>query len=132
MKNVKNTHGGVLLLVKLQALACNFTKSSSPPWVFFTFFKLYKCYQIAQNITTAHLNPIQDGGGKKTSSSFAPLISINVRITPKNFLTFRHLAYLCKISRPYLVPVTNYSTWTKSTPQKMCFPGQLLIKLRLW
>ena len=24
-KNVKNTHGGVLILVKLQAEACNFT-----------------------------------------------------------------------------------------------------------
>ena len=27
LKNVKNTHGGVLLLVKLQAKACNVTKS---------------------------------------------------------------------------------------------------------
>ena len=33
---MKNTHGGLLLLVKLQAEACNFTKSNSPPWVFFT------------------------------------------------------------------------------------------------
>ena len=30
--------------------ACYFTKSSTPPWVFFTFLKLYKWYQIAQNI----------------------------------------------------------------------------------
>ena len=37
LKNVKNTHGGVLLLAKLQAEACNFTKSNTPPWVFFTF-----------------------------------------------------------------------------------------------
>ena len=29
LKNVKNTHGGVLLIVKLQALACNFTKSKT-------------------------------------------------------------------------------------------------------
>ena len=42
LKNVKNTHGRVLLLVKLQAF-------SIPPWVFFTFFKLNKWYQIAQN-----------------------------------------------------------------------------------
>ena len=35
LKNVKNSHRGVLLLV-------NFTKSNTPPWVFFTFFKLYK------------------------------------------------------------------------------------------
>ena len=37
LKNVKNTHGGVLLLVKLQALACNFTKSNTTPWMFFSF-----------------------------------------------------------------------------------------------
>ena len=55
-KNVKNTHGGVLLLVKLQASARNFTKSNTPPWVFFTFLKLYKCYQIAQNITYSDLD----------------------------------------------------------------------------
>ena len=30
IKNLKNTHGGVLLLG-------NFTKSNTPPWVFFTF-----------------------------------------------------------------------------------------------
>ena len=37
LKNVKNTHGGVLILVKLQASACNFTKINTPPWAFFTF-----------------------------------------------------------------------------------------------
>ena len=42
VKNVKNTHGEVLILVKLQAEACNFTKINIPPWVFFTFFKLHK------------------------------------------------------------------------------------------
>ena len=45
LKNVGKTHGGVLLLVKL-----NFSKSNTPLWVLFTFFKLYKWYQIAQNI----------------------------------------------------------------------------------
>ena len=49
LKNMANTHGGVLLLV--QAEACNFTKSNTPPWMFFTFFKLYKWYQIAQRLT---------------------------------------------------------------------------------
>ena len=39
-KKVKNTHGGVLLLIKLHVF-----------WVFFTFFKLYKWYQIVQSIT---------------------------------------------------------------------------------
>ena len=49
-KNVKNTHGGVLLLEKLQAKSLNFTKSNTTPWVFFWFLKLCKWYQIAQNI----------------------------------------------------------------------------------
>ena len=30
---------------------CDFVKSNTPPWVFFTFFELYKSYQIAQNTT---------------------------------------------------------------------------------
>ena len=38
LKDVKNTHGGVLLLVKSQG-------------VFFTFLKLYKWYQITQSRT---------------------------------------------------------------------------------
>ena len=48
LKNVKNTNGGVLLLVKLQASSCNIDKCNTPPWVFFTFFRLHKWYQIAQ------------------------------------------------------------------------------------
>ena len=56
LKNVKNTtRGGVSLLVKLQASACNFTKSNTRPRVFFTFLKLYKCYQTAQRITYENL-----------------------------------------------------------------------------
>ena len=51
LKYVKNTHGGVLILVKLQAEVCNFTKINTPLWVFFTFLKLCKWYQIAQRIT---------------------------------------------------------------------------------
>ena len=47
LKNVKNTPGGVLILVKLQASA----KINTPPWVLFTFLKLYKWYQIAQRTT---------------------------------------------------------------------------------
>ena len=34
---------------------CNYTKSNTPPWVFFTFFKLQKLYQIAQSITYVNL-----------------------------------------------------------------------------
>ena len=57
-KKRESTHGGVLILVKLQTSACNFTKSNTSPWVFFTFFKLYKWYQIAQRITIILQNEI--------------------------------------------------------------------------
>ena len=51
LKNVKNTHGGVLLYYEsCRFLASNFTKNNTPPWVFFTFLKLYKWYQIAQSV----------------------------------------------------------------------------------
>ena len=36
---------------KLQASTFNFTKSNTPPWVFSTFSKLHKWYQITQSIS---------------------------------------------------------------------------------
>ena len=51
LKNVKNTPGGVLFLVKLQA-----TKRITPLYlVFFVFFKFYKSHQIAQSISFQEL-----------------------------------------------------------------------------
>ena len=44
-KNLKNTHGGVLLLLKLQA------KATLLHGCFSCFFKLCKWYQIVQSIT---------------------------------------------------------------------------------
>ena len=41
IKKRENTHGGVLLFVKLQDSTCNFIESNTPPWKFLTFFKLY-------------------------------------------------------------------------------------------
>ena len=32
-------------------MSVNFTKINTPPWVFFTFFKLCKWYEIAQRTT---------------------------------------------------------------------------------
>ena len=54
LKNVKNTHGGALLLE-------NFTKSNTPPGLLCMFFKLYKWYQIVQKIShiTHHRSHIQ-------------------------------------------------------------------------
>ena len=51
LKNVNNTHGGVLLLVNCRLKAFIFSKSNIPPRVFFTFsnstngIKLQKTYQ---------------------------------------------------------------------------------------
>ena len=51
LKNVKNSHRGELILVvELQASACNFTKIGAPPWVFFTFF-----VQMVANCATDHI-----------------------------------------------------------------------------
>ena len=45
LKDVKNTHEGVLLLTKFQPLRVSLRH------VFCTFFKLYKWYQIAQSVS---------------------------------------------------------------------------------
>ena len=37
-----------------------FTKSNTLPWVFFTFFKLYKWYQIAQSMTYDNMSSLRD------------------------------------------------------------------------
>ena len=42
---------GTICTIKKPAKGCNFTKSNTPSWVIFMFFKLYKWYQIAQGIT---------------------------------------------------------------------------------
>ena len=53
---MKNTHGRMfhwrrsgVFIVNFEA--CDFAEGKTPPWVFFTFLKLYKWYQIAQNMT---------------------------------------------------------------------------------
>ena len=59
----KSTHGRVLLLVKLQAKVCNFTKSNILPWVFFMLFKLCKWCQIAESISyTLKRGPLRASG----------------------------------------------------------------------
>ena len=51
-KNVKNIHGGVLLLVKLQAKFCNFTKSNTPPWMFSRFLN---CTNGTKSCNASHI-----------------------------------------------------------------------------
>ena len=59
IKNVRETHGGVLLLVKLSLKVCYshwrydkvIIKGITPPWVLFTFFIFYKWYLIGENVS---------------------------------------------------------------------------------
>ena len=60
LKNVKNTHGGVLILAKSQASACNFTKINTPQWAFFTFFKFKKWYEIALRTTVLDILHVKE------------------------------------------------------------------------
>ena len=41
--------------MSVNLVGCNRSKSNTPPWMFFMFFKLYKCYQIAQSIAFVEL-----------------------------------------------------------------------------
>ena len=55
-KKVKKSLGGVLLLVKLQALACNITKSNVPLLVFFCFLIVQMVHK-ACNFTKSNTPP---------------------------------------------------------------------------
>ena len=57
-KKMKKPNGGVLLLVKFQTWACTFTKSNTPLWVFFTFFKFPRWHSIAQDVSFELINDI--------------------------------------------------------------------------
>ena len=105
----------------------------------FTAWSLCCCYTTPCNIyawfwlffQSVHpkilINPIKGrGGGKKTPippTRFSSVTSSNVGISPQNFwlLVLTLLTDWCKISSFYLVPVPNYWTWTKTTPQKKRF-----------
>ena len=71
---------------------------------------------------TCHYFRFQDRewGGKKAplATSFSPVTCTTVGITPKTswLLVLALFPYCCNISSLYLAPVTNYWTWTKTTP----------------
>ena len=68
LKNVKNTHGGVLLV------ACNFTKANIPPWVFLKSF--LNCTNGTKRITNV------------SSTSVSQIIWFNKPITIDNNTIF--------------------------------------------
>ena len=55
-QNVKNTHGGVLILVKLQAEAWNCTKINTPPWVLSLFLN---CRNGTKSRNASHMQCIR-------------------------------------------------------------------------
>ena len=76
-KREKKPRKGVLLWVNLQGLACNFTKSKTPTWGFYTFFTLYKWYQIKLRIM--YRNPWIDLHTKWEKNNFYLMPSLFVR-----------------------------------------------------
>ena len=52
LKNVENTHGGVLILVKLEALACSFTEINTPHGCFSRFLN---CTNGTKSCKTSHI-----------------------------------------------------------------------------
>ena len=93
-----------------------------------------KSVYISFTFTLYILIPFSMGAGRKPPPPylFLPVTSTNVGISPRNFLTlsfnsFATLVQYFMLIPPYLVPVQNYSTWSKNTPQKKrVFSGQIL------
>ena len=93
LKNVKNTHGGVLLLVKLQAISFaqfqerkkHLWMSNTPPWLFFTFFKII---QMVPNRAKHH---IYAKLGSK-DEFLMTLMKLRIDFCYRSFLTFQNIS----------------------------------------
>ena len=87
---------------------CNFTKRNTPPWVFFTFFKLYKWYQISQSISTT-----QNMMDKVINAINFALIS-NFQITCPNMQTLHLRARLSRRQENFMTrPVKVHTTFRR-------------------
>ena len=81
-KALKSKSAYIVMRCAIWLLACNFTKSKTPPWVFFTFFKWYKWHQIAphikrvqqsslhNNIDDTKLNTLKTHDNSKSNEAF--------------------------------------------------------------
>ena len=87
--------------------------------LYFTFLMVFTEQECVNSLSTLFR---MGGGGsaKRFPDSF-----------PQHFwlLVLFIFPHSCKISGPYLVPVSNYWTWAKTTPQKIGFSGQIRVKL---
>ena len=125
LKNVKNAHGGVLLLV-----------SNTPPWVFFTLFKLYKWYQIAQRTTNVWTNqddPLKSAGHRWSIiiTSFAqfpfPVLKVLVlNSSPVKDIPLLHRCFLVNFAKFFTTPfsIENLRALLKETFKKLSLLGE--------
>ena len=84
LKNVKNTHGEVILLVKVQVSACNFTKSIVPPWGFFSRF-FFSVVQMLPNRAKYQKYTVPTTDDRTDDLFFGVLFFIIVSIYHKDF-----------------------------------------------
>ena len=111
-KNAKNTHKGVLLL--------SIIKSSTPPWVFFTFYKLYKWYEIAQRITC-----ILDYNDQLNFCTPVLLLAVFTFLVHHVHSSYRGYSHLFKAS----TPLPNISPFVNIFVSQPFFPFQPLLNL---
>ena len=98
----KRIHGNLWKCKNQYAMRCaiNFTKSSTPPWVFFTFLKLSKWYQIEQNITYKEVRA-------KTSIAEISLCEINLLQVTRVLLSLK----LCYTGTCFRQPRPQSNFW---------------------
>ena len=147
-KNVKGSHGGVLLIHGCfsrlwncaNGIACNFTKSNTLPWVFFTFSKFYRWYQIAQRITYLgcyqYISVINSKGEYTDRSKFSSNVyfsrgthyvkSVRIRsYSAPHFPAFRLNTE--RYGVPFLIQYKWGKTRTRTTPNMYIFYAVTLL-----
>ena len=78
-------------------------------------------------------NPVQNGGGQKTPTSFSPVTRKNVGITPQNFLTFSFNPFATLVQNLKFVPSVSPKllNLNEDYPSKKVVFLVIIIKLRL-
>ena len=71
--------------------------------------------------------------GKRPPTSFSPVASTNVGISPKNFLTFSVNPFANLVQNFKAIPSVSFKllNLNQEDPSKNCFSGQIFVKLRL-
>ena len=121
--------------LKLQAKACNFTKSNTPAWVVFTFFKLYKWCQIVRRISYAE--SMKNFNIFLASSDYDSQIKLIVRgrmVWHEDELFTRYVLLITRyylLVALYLLLVTFHSLLVTTYSSLITFHSSLLIRYSL-